>query len=82
MVNKDIGEVAMTAVQGCEVHFGKGGASPDPSQVVKRMAKAQLRNLDIVITVTSGEEAYMGSRGRMGFVMGIVKKEGIDGNVG
>lgn len=56
LVSREIGDLALTAVQSCTVHFGEGKNSPSPQQLVKLMAGAELHRLDVIITVMTGEE--------------------------
>lgn len=55
LVSKGMSSLALSAVHSCEVYIGEGGASPDPHQLVQRMADTQLQNLVVSVSVTSGE---------------------------
>lgn len=55
LVSKEMASLASTAVTSCVVHFGEGGGSPSPRQLVKLFPGSQLQCLKIIVTVvTSG----------------------------
>lgn len=58
LVSKDIGILALTAVQRCSVHLGVRQARPpfpQPAQLVGLMADAQLQQLYVTLSLVSGE---------------------------
>lgn len=69
LVSKAVCSVALTAVQRCEVYLGGAGTSPDlqqlvaitgqtspdPQQLARLMANAQLKDVKVTLIVKSGE---------------------------
>lgn len=55
MVSKEVGKAALTAITFCEVNLGAGDLSPKPKRLVRLMAGAKLKTLEVVVTVFSGK---------------------------
>lgn len=57
LVSKDIGNLALTAVQRCSVHLGVKEARPrcpQPKQVARLITDAQLQQLYVTLSIVSG----------------------------
>lgn len=55
LVSRDIGSAALQAVQSCSLQVGEG-AHPNPQKFARMMSLAFLKEVDLTVLITSGEQ--------------------------